>query len=59
VDEARWLGIAQLGGNAGLVGAASLILWEGEAGASIAMAQNDEQGRGTSHRAVSGEAIHG
>ncbi|MER9927080.1 ROK family protein [Mesorhizobium sp. M0048] len=33
---------AELGDRAGLVGAASLILWEGEPGTALAMVQNDE-----------------
>jgi glucokinase len=49
----------QLGGNAGLIGAASLILWEGEPGEHIAIAQDDEDKPGTPDRSVSGEAIHG
>ena len=32
---------AELGDRAGLVGAASLILWEGEPGTALAMVQND------------------
>ncbi|PSJ56807.1 ROK family protein [Kumtagia ephedrae] len=46
---------AQLGGNAGLVGAASLILWEGEPGAPIAIVQDED----ASENPVSGEAHHG
>ncbi|WP_292417744.1 ROK family protein [Mesorhizobium sp.] len=33
---------AELGDRAGLVGAASLILWEGEAGTALAMVQNEQ-----------------
>ncbi|TIV62189.1 ROK family protein [Mesorhizobium sp.] len=33
--------LAELGDRAGLVGAASLILWEGEPGTALAMVQND------------------
>jgi glucokinase len=33
---------AELGDRAGLVGAASLILWEGESGTALAMVQNDQ-----------------
>ncbi|WP_245429220.1 ROK family protein [Mesorhizobium sp. WSM3860] len=33
---------AELGDRAGLVGAASLILWEGEPGTALAMVQNEE-----------------
>ena len=32
---------AELGDRAGLIGAASLILWEGEPGLALAMAQDD------------------
>jgi glucokinase len=33
---------AELGDRAGLVGAASLILWEGEPGTALSMVQNEE-----------------
>ncbi|WP_292262415.1 ROK family protein, partial [Mesorhizobium sp.] len=33
---------AELGDRAGLVGAASLILWEGEPGTALAMVQNEQ-----------------
>ena len=36
---------AELGDRAGLVGAASLILWEGEPGTALAMVQNEETTR--------------
>ena len=41
---------AELGDHAGLVGAASLILWEGEPGAPLAMAQDDKAAAGPSGR---------
>jgi len=50
---------ALLGGHAGLVGAASLILWEGEDGAPIAMAHDDGNNSGANERAGSREAIQG
>ncbi|MER8862280.1 ROK family protein [Mesorhizobium sp. M0751] len=37
---------AELGDRAGLVGAASLILWEGEPGTALAMVQDDEPKNG-------------
>ena len=48
---------AELGARAGLIGAASLILWEGEAGAPLAMT-HDENNNGTPERADR-EASHG
>lgn len=48
---------AELGDRAGLVGAASLILWEGEPGTALAMVQNDEIKTGGP--AGSREANHG
>jgi glucokinase len=45
---------AELGDRAGLIGAASLILWEGEPGAPLAMAQDDTDGGATAK-----EASHG
>jgi glucokinase len=50
---------AQLGDRAGLIGAASLILWEGEPGAPLAMAQDDENKDGTPERVHAREASHG
>ncbi|MER9211188.1 ROK family protein [Mesorhizobium sp. M0663] len=50
---------AQLGNQAGLIGAASLILWEGEPGAPLAMAQDDENNNDTTKRAGAREAGHG
>ncbi|ESX04261.1 glucokinase [Mesorhizobium sp. LSJC268A00] len=47
---------AELGDRAGLIGAASLILWEGEPGAPLAMAQDDKD-RGATADAT--EARHG
>lgn len=47
---------AELGDRAGLIGAASLILWEGEPGAPLAMAQDDKD-RGAT--ADAREASHG
>ncbi|MER8904594.1 ROK family protein [Mesorhizobium sp. M0772] len=47
---------AELGDRAGLIGAASLILWEGEPGAPLAMAQDDKD-RGATPDAT--EARHG
>lgn len=47
---------AELGDRAGLIGAASLILWEGEPGAPLAMAQDDKDRGGT---ADATEARHG
>ena len=47
---------ARLGGNAGLVGAASLILWEGEPGAPLAMVLDDNDCGAT---ADAREASHG
>ncbi len=45
---------AELGDRAGLIGAASLILWEGEPGAPLAMAQDDKDSGATAR-----EASHG
>ncbi|TIV03762.1 MAG: ROK family protein, partial [Mesorhizobium sp.] len=39
---------AELGDRAGLVGAASLILWEGEPGTALSMVQDQETGDGAS-----------
>jgi glucokinase len=47
---------AELGDRAGLIGAASLILWEGEPGAPLAMAQDDTDSGTT---ADAREASHG
>lgn len=49
---------ALLGNQAGLIGAASLILWESEPGAPLAMAL-DENNNGTTKRAAAREASHG
>ncbi|MCV3207710.1 ROK family protein [Mesorhizobium sp. YC-39] len=48
---------AELGDRAGLIGAASMILWEGEPGAPLAMAQDEDNG--ASKRADAREASHG
>lgn len=48
---------AELGDRAGLIGAASLILWEGEPGAPLAIAQDEDNG--ASKRAGAREASHG
>jgi glucokinase len=48
---------AELGDRAGLIGAASLILWEGEPGAPLAIAQDEDNG--ASKRADAREASHG
>jgi glucokinase len=48
---------AQLGDKAGLIGAASLILWEGEPGAPLAMVLDDDITDGTPESAR--EASHG
>ncbi|WP_192384934.1 ROK family protein, partial [Mesorhizobium silamurunense] len=50
---------AELGDRAGLVGAASLILWEGEPGTALAMVQNDETKNGAGEKPGSREASHG
>ena len=47
---------ALLGSQAGLIGAASLILWEGESGAPLAMALDEDR---ASERAAAQEASHG
>lgn len=47
---------AELGDRAGLIGAASLILWEGEPGLALAMAQDDKDSGAT---ADAREASHG
>lgn len=47
---------AELGDRAGLIGAASLVLWEGEPGLPLAMAQDDTDSGAT---ADAGEASHG
>ena len=47
---------ALLGNQAGLIGAASLILWESEPGAPLAMAQDEDR---ASERAAAQEASHG
>ncbi|TIU66671.1 MAG: ROK family protein, partial [Mesorhizobium sp.] len=50
---------AQLGDRAGLIGAASLILWEGEPGAPLAMAQDEDNKDGATERAGARETSHG
>ncbi|WP_292265978.1 ROK family protein, partial [Mesorhizobium sp.] len=50
---------AQLGDRAGLIGAASLILWEGEPGAPLAMAQDEDNKDGATELAGARETSHG
>ncbi|RWF61142.1 MAG: ROK family protein, partial [Mesorhizobium sp.] len=50
---------AQLGDRAGLIGAASLILWEGEPGAPLAMAQDEDNKDNATERAGARETSHG
>ena len=50
---------AELGDRAGLVGAASLILWEGEPGTALAMVQDEEATNNAGGHAGAREKSHG
>ncbi|RWA70829.1 ROK family protein [Mesorhizobium sp.] len=50
---------AELGDRAGLVGAASLILWEGEPGTALAMVQDEKAKNHAGEKTGAREASHG